>query len=90
LLPRRWLAERTRVWAARFRRLARDDERLPKTVSGLQFVAFASLMLHRFLIVAVQSRSQVLSAPAGPSARGSRPEGRTRVLFSPVYWCPFA
>jgi hypothetical protein len=31
----------------RFRRLAKDYERLPATVAGLHFVAFACLMLHR-------------------------------------------
>jgi len=29
LLPRRWLVERSFAWASRFRRLARDYERLP-------------------------------------------------------------
>jgi transposase len=33
------------AWAARFRRLARDYERLPQTVAGLHFVAFVTLML---------------------------------------------
>jgi len=47
LLPRRWVAERSFAWAARFRRLAKDYERLPTTVVGLHFVAFACLMLHR-------------------------------------------
>jgi transposase len=47
LLPRRWVVERSFAWAARFRRLARDHERLPETVVGLHFVAFACLMLHR-------------------------------------------
>jgi transposase len=47
LLPRRWVVERSFAWAARFRRLAKDDERLPETVIGLHFVAFACLMLHR-------------------------------------------
>ena len=55
LLPRRWVVERSFAWAARFRRLARDYERLPETVAGLHFVAFACLMLHRLLTVAVQS-----------------------------------
>ena len=55
LLPRRWVAERSFAWAARFRRLARDYERLPETVAGLHFLAFACLMLHRLLTVAVQS-----------------------------------
>ena len=55
LLPRRWVVERSLAWAARFRRLAKDDERLPETVAGLHFVAFACLMLHRLLTVATQS-----------------------------------
>jgi transposase len=45
LLPRRWVVERSIAWAARFRRLARDYERLPETLAGLHFVAFACLML---------------------------------------------
>ena len=55
LLPRRWVVERSFAWAARFRRLARDYERLPETVAGLHFVAFACLMLHRLVTVAAQS-----------------------------------
>jgi transposase len=47
LLPRRWVVERSFAWMARFRRLARDDERLPATLAGLHFVAFVCLMLHR-------------------------------------------
>jgi hypothetical protein len=39
--------ERSFAWAARFRRLAKDYERLPETVAGLHFVAFACLFLHR-------------------------------------------
>jgi len=45
LLARRWVVERTFAWAARFGRLARDYERLPETLAGLQYVAFALLML---------------------------------------------
>src|SRR3712207_7329699 len=41
-LPRRWVIERSFAWAARFRRLARDYERLPQTVAGLHFVAFVT------------------------------------------------
>ncbi len=48
LLPRRWVVERSFGWAARFRRLARDYERLPETLAGLPFLAFAVLMLKRF------------------------------------------
>ncbi len=45
LLPRRWVVERSFGWAARFRRLARDYERLTETVAGLHYVAFSLLML---------------------------------------------
>ena len=55
LLPRRWVVERSFAWLARFRRLARDYERLPKTVRGLHFIAFASLMLHRYVTIVLQS-----------------------------------
>jgi transposase len=51
LLPRRWVVERSFAWASRFRRLAKDYERLPQTVAGLHFVAFASLFLHRAITV---------------------------------------
>jgi transposase len=47
LLPRRWVVERSFAWASRFRRLTKDYERLPETVRGLHFLAFACLMLHR-------------------------------------------
>jgi transposase len=47
LLPRRWVVERSFAWATRFRRLVRDYERLPETVRGLHFVAFACLMLSK-------------------------------------------
>ena len=33
LLPRRWVVERSFAWAARFRRLARDYERLAETLT---------------------------------------------------------
>src|SRR5438105_3308307 len=45
VLPRRWVAERSFAWAARFRRLAKDYERLPETIAGLHFLVFACLML---------------------------------------------
>lgn len=53
LLPRRWVVERSFAWKSRFRRLVRDYERLPETVAGLHFVAFACLMLTRLLGKAV-------------------------------------
>jgi transposase len=48
LLPRRWVVERDFAWAARFRRLARDYERLPTMLAGLHVIAFACLMLHQW------------------------------------------
>jgi transposase len=45
LLPRRWVVERSFAWVARFRRLARDYERLAKTLAALHYLAFAILML---------------------------------------------
>jgi transposase len=41
LMPRRWVVERSFPWAARFCRRARDYERLPQTIKGLHFIAFA-------------------------------------------------
>ena len=49
LLPRRWVVERSFAWLARCRRLAKDYERLPATVAGLHFIAFACLMLARLM-----------------------------------------
>ena len=45
LLPRRWVVERSFAWAARFRRLARDYERLPATLAAFHWLAFVTLML---------------------------------------------
>jgi len=45
LLPRRWVVERSFAWMARFRRLARDYERLPQTFAGLHWLAFITIML---------------------------------------------
>jgi transposase len=55
LLPRRWVVARSFAWMARFRRLARDDERLAETLAGLHFVAFAILLVHRFVTFMAQS-----------------------------------
>ena len=54
LLPRRWVVERSFAWMARFRRLARDYERLPETLAGLHLLAFAVLMLKRFVTLMAQ------------------------------------
>jgi transposase len=55
LLPRRWVVERSFGWMSRFRRLARDYERLPETLAGLHLIAFAALMVKRFLEIRFQS-----------------------------------
>jgi transposase len=47
LLPRRWVVERSIGWMRRFRRLAKDYERLPATVAGLHFLSFVCILLAR-------------------------------------------
>jgi transposase len=49
LLPKRWVVARSFAWVSRFRRLARDYERLPATLAGLHFAAFACLLLPKLL-----------------------------------------
>ena len=51
LLPRRWVVERGFAWMARFRRLARDYERLDTTLEGFHYVAFALLALAKVMPV---------------------------------------
>jgi len=47
VLPRRWVVERTFSWLMRFRRLARDYERLPATHEAIVKWAMVGLMLNR-------------------------------------------
>lgn len=49
LLPRRWVVERSFAWMARFRRLARDYERLAETLKGFHWLAFSILLLPKVL-----------------------------------------
>ena len=49
LLPRRGVVARRFAWSARFRRRAREYERLPTGLAGLHFLAFACLLLHRVI-----------------------------------------
>jgi transposase len=55
LLPRRWIVERAFARASRFRRLARDYERLPEVTAELHFLASVTLMLHRLVTVGAPS-----------------------------------
>lgn len=57
LLPRRWVVERSFAWVSRFRRLARDYERLPQTLAALHFVAFICLMLGKAVALHVAGSS---------------------------------
>jgi transposase len=45
LLPRRWVVERSFAWLGRFRRLARDYERLGKTLEAWHWLAAVALLL---------------------------------------------
>lgn len=47
LLPRRWVVERSFAWLGRFRRLARDYERLTETLAGWHWLAFLTVLLPR-------------------------------------------
>jgi transposase len=49
LLPRRWVGERSFAWLVRFRRLAKDYERLASTLKGMHLAAFAMVMLGRMI-----------------------------------------
>jgi transposase len=55
LLPRRWVVERSFAWVRRFRRLAKDYERLPETVAGLHLLAFVCLMLPKAAVLMAAS-----------------------------------
>ena len=50
LLPRRWVVERTFGWLGRFRRLARDYERLATTLKGWHWLASLVILLGKAMI----------------------------------------
>ena len=51
LLPRRWVVERSFAWAVRFRRLAKDYERLASTLAGMHLAAFVCVMLAQLMAI---------------------------------------
>ena len=55
LLPRRWVVERSFAWLAKLRRLPRDYERLPTTLAGKHWLAFACLLLGNLFKINAQS-----------------------------------
>ncbi len=55
LLPRRWVVERSFGWMSRFRRLARDYERLAETLVGFHLIAFVMLMVRQFVSIKFKS-----------------------------------
>ncbi|HWV24774.1 MAG TPA: transposase, partial [Thermomicrobiales bacterium] len=46
-----WVVERDFGWMSRFRRLARDQERLAEVLKGFHLIAFAMLMWKQALPV---------------------------------------
>jgi transposase len=59
-LPHRRVVEHSMAWAARVRRLARDDERLPATPAGVHCLACVMLLLKRLVALMAQSASHAL------------------------------
>jgi len=59
LLPRRWVVERSFAWAARFRRLARDYERLSQTLAAYHWLAFVCLMLPNVLALQTEVHNRL-------------------------------
>ena len=47
VLPKRWIVERTLAWLSRYRRMAKDYERLTKTAETMIYLAMTRLMLTR-------------------------------------------
>ena len=72
MLPRRRVVERTFGWLGRFRRLARDYERLNSTLEGWHWLASLVLLLGK---VGIQMKIDAAEAAFFPSAgSGDRQE----------------
>ena len=50
-VPLCYVVKRSQAWMARFGRLARDYERLSDCLAGLHYVAFACVLLQRFVLL---------------------------------------
>ncbi len=82
LLPRRWLVERSFGGMARFRRLARDYERLSETLEGLHLCRLqhsdASQGFPPFTVEFITgSKEEVQALRASGAAHRDRPPGRS-------------
>src|SRR5205823_487000 len=87
-LPRRWVVARRTAWPARRRRLARAYARLPEPRRGPHALAFALLLLARFVALLPQSAQQALGMhrlgePIGAPTR-SPPTSRPLTLRRPA------
>jgi putative transposase len=52
VIPKRWIVERTFGWFNRYRRLSKDDERLPETSATIIQVTMIHLMIRRLARIA--------------------------------------
>jgi transposase len=97
LLPRRWVVERSFGWAARFRRLARDYERLALTMQQFHFLVFVGLLLARGVFQlpvhnSLYTASRASTPPIGNSLRTqflSKPDScvAQQVAIVPIHRC---
>ncbi|MBW4571950.1 MAG: transposase [Tolypothrix carrinoi HA7290-LM1] len=55
LPPWHTVYERSFAWMSKFRRLARDYERLAETLAGFHLIAFVMLMVKQFVEIRFQS-----------------------------------
>jgi putative transposase len=52
VIPKRWMVERTFGWFNRYRRLSKDDERLPETSTAIIQVTMIHVMIRRLARIA--------------------------------------
>lgn len=74
VLPKRWIVARTFGWLNQWRRLSKDDERLPQTTEALIQVTMIALMVRRLARprrVAHQAAPAILRPLSVPSSRAA-------------------